>query len=209
LTKLSGAYDFVVRMLAHAPEGLDGYTGQDGYLEGPAEILVSRKGATAPLQTIIMENIFVTFIDGKPLTNTATLHDDQGFINVGDFNFDGQEDFAIRDGNGGSYGQPTYSVFLYSTKKKQFILNHPLSKLTNDGQGFFVLDAKKKRLIVLSKSGCCYDESTEYKVKHDAPIPVSRMIEDGRMDRYYLVVSHETYVGGGWHEDTSKRTPAP
>ena len=186
-------------MLAHAPVGLD------GYIEGPAEVLVLQKGSIVPLQIITMENIFVNFADGKPLINIGPLY--QGFVNVGDFNFDGQEDLAIQDGNDGSSSQPTYSVFLYSTKRKQFILNHPLSELTHDGRGLFSLGAKKKHLIVLSKSGCCHHESTEYKVQHGAPIPVSRVIAEGTADKDYLIVSHETYVSGGWHKDTTKRLP--
>jgi uncharacterized protein len=199
LTKISAAYDFVVRVLAHDPEGLD------DRIEGPAEVLVLRKGSIVPLQTIILENIFVNFADGKPLINIGPLY--QGFINVGDFNFDGQEDFAIQDGNEGSNSQPTYSVFLYSTKRRQFILSHSLSELTHDGRGLFGLDEKKKHLIVMSSSGCCHHESTEYKVQHGAPIPVSRVIADGTKDKEYLFVSHETYVSGGWHEDTTKRMP--
>ena len=199
LTKISAAYDFVVRMLAQAPESLD------GYIEGPAEILVSRKGVTAPFQTITMENIFVNFVDEGPLSNMGTVY--QSFIHVGDFNFDGQEDFAIEVGNQGSYEQPTYSVFLYSPKRKQFIPNRPLSELTHDGKGFFGLDAKKKHLIVLSRFGCCHHESTEYKVKDNEPIPVSRVVADGTIEKNYLSVSHETYISGGWHEDTTKRIP--
>jgi hypothetical protein len=203
LTKISSSYDFEVRMLAHVPEDLDDYR------EGPAKILVSWKGATAPFQAVNMENIFVSFgKDGRPLTNTAPLYDDQGFINVGDFNFDGQEDFAVQVGNEGPYGQANYSVFLYSTDRKQFSLSQPISELTREGLGFFSVDSKKKHLTVQSKSGCCYHESTEYKVEHDAPIPVSRDIEDGTIDRNYLVVSHQRYVDGKWH-GTEERIPMP
>jgi hypothetical protein len=193
LAKISLSYDFVVRVLGHTPEGME------GYLEGPAEILVSRKGATTPLQTITMENVFFSLgKDGKPITNTAPLYGDQGLINVGDFNFDGQEDFAVQDGHEGSYGQPSYSVFLYSPEKRRFSLNHPLSELTHEGLGFFGVDITKKRLIVLSKSGCCYHESTEYKVERDVPIPDSRVIEDATTNEKDVVVSHERYVDGKW-----------
>ena len=203
LTKVSSAYDFVVRMSAHTPEGMD------GYLEGPAEILVSRKSATAPFQTILMENVFLSLNkDGIPLTNAEPLYGDQGLINVGDFNFDGHEDFAVQDGNAGSYGQPSYSVFLYSPDARQFSLNRPLSELTRVGLGFFAVEPKKRRLIVLSKSGCCYHESTEYRVEHDAPIPVSRVIEDGTIDEKYMVVLHERYVDGRWR-GTEERVPVP
>lgn len=199
LTKLSAAYDFVVRMFGHTLEGLD------GYIEGPGEVLVSRKGEIAPLQTIIMENILVSFADGKPFTESGPIY--QGFINVGDFDFDGHEDFAIQDGSEGSYAQPTYSVFLYSTERKQFVLNHPLSDLTHDGRGSFGLDAINRHLIVLSKSGCCRHDSTEYKVQHGAPIPVSRVSRDGAIGKDYLSVWHETFIRGRWHEDSTRRVP--
>lgn len=44
---------------------------------------------------------------GKPLVNGATLYDDQGMIQIGDFNFDGALDFAIQDGNSSCYGGPS------------------------------------------------------------------------------------------------------
>ena len=57
---------------------------------------MSRKSATAPIQSVVMETIFLSLgKDGKPLTDTEPLYGDQGLINAGDFNFDGHEDFAV------------------------------------------------------------------------------------------------------------------
>ena len=202
-TRVSKAFDFTVRMRVHMPQGMDEYR------EGPAEILISDKGSATPFQTNAFENVWVSFgPDGNPLTNTSPLYDDQGLINVGDFNFDGHEDFAVQTGNEGSYGDPSYSVYLYAPSEKRFRPNRSLSQLTVEGLGFFDVDTQKKHLVVFSKSGCCYHETTEYRVENDAAIPASREIEDGTIDKDHVVVSHQQYVNGEWH-GTRERIPMP
>ena len=112
---------------------------------------------------------------GQPLRNTAHLYDDQGLINVGDFNFDGYDDFAIQVGNSGSYGSPSYDVYLYDPSQKSFKISQPMSELIEETLGFFRVDSIKKRLVTLTKSGCCYHETVEYKVQNNLPVPVSRV----------------------------------
>lgn len=201
---MSRHYDFVVRMRANIPDGFDK---SDPYREGPGEVLIFRKGVSKPFQAISLKNIFVTLkSDGEALTNTAPLYDDQGMINVGDFNFDGHEDFAIQDGNDGSYGQPSYRVYLYSPSKRGFQFSRPLSALIKQTLGFFTIDSKRRRLVTFNKSGCCYHETTEYAVRDNLPVPVSRVVEDGTKDPKYVFESHERFVGGKWQAKT-KRIP--
>lgn len=55
------------------------------------------------MQIIGLPGVFLSRSDsGEPLVNSAQLHEYQGVINVGDFNFDGAEDFAVQNGNRGS-----------------------------------------------------------------------------------------------------------
>jgi uncharacterized protein YecT (DUF1311 family) len=199
LNQVSHRFDFTFRIRAHIPDDMDGYR------EGPAKLLVSKKGGAVPFQTIMFEKVFAILgKDGKPLANTAELYDDQGLINVGDFNFDGYEDFAVQTGNDGSYGGPSYSVYLYVPSEEKFHPSAPLSKLTVEGLGFFDIDAKHKHLIVLSKSGCCYHERTQYSIKQNLPVPDSRDIEDGTKDPNYLLISHQRYVNGKWLGTTKR-----
>jgi hypothetical protein len=172
VTKASRSFDFVVRIRERLWEGIEEYR------EGPGEVLVFREGASKPFQTIVMKNISVSLDkSGHALINTAPLYDDQGMINVGHFNFDGYEDFAVQNGNHGSYGSPSYAGYLYSPKKAQFLYSAPLSSLIRDTLGFFHVNSKSKHLVTFSKSGCCHHETVEYAVKDGVPVPLTRVVE--------------------------------
>ena len=70
------------------------------------------------------------------------MYDTQGTINVGDFDFDGEPDFAVQaDERRPRTGGPTFRVFLFSKKLGRFVLSEPLSKLTEESLGFFEVDA--------------------------------------------------------------------
>ena len=201
LTDASRSFDFVIRIRAHIPEELD------GYCEGPGSVLILKKGALVPFQTITLDNIFVSLDqDGKPLRNSAHLYGDQGLINAGDFNFDGHEDFAIQTGNGGSYGSPSYRVYLYTPSQTAFQFSSPMSSLIEQTLGFFHVDSARKRLVTLNKSGCCFHETVEYKVENNLPVPISRVVEDATRKSGYVYVSHEQFVKGKWR-GTTKRVP--
>lgn len=68
------------------------------------------------------------------------------------------------------------------------------------------MDSIKKRLVTLTKSGCCYHETVEYKVQNNLPVPVSRVVEDGTRKSNYVYVSRELYVNGKW-KGTTRRIP--
>jgi len=95
-TDKSRLLDFVVRMQPRDPGGN----------QGPGRVLIFKKGAATPFQTITMDNIC-----------------DYDAIEVGDFNFDGHEDLAIQNGNGGGYGSPSYDVYLFSPAQASFRFN--------------------------------------------------------------------------------------
>ena len=196
LTSISNHYDFVIRL---KPNPHEGDRSLEGTCEAPGEVVLYPKGSAKPLQTIQMPNIFVSSKgDGEPLTNSAALYDYQGVINVGDFNFDGSEDFAVQNGNHGSYGQPSYDVYLYSAKAARFELNRPMTDLIEQTLGFFHVDPIHDHLVTMEKSGAVYHVTTTYTVIHDRPVPIARIVEDGRKDTRYVYVTHERLVNGKW-----------
>ncbi|KVC51444.1 hypothetical protein WS58_04950 [Burkholderia pseudomultivorans] len=195
LTDVSKAFDFTVRMYQDCPMP----KGQDSaYCEGPGRIAVYRKGAGTPLQTIDFPTIVATLLpSGKPLTQSARLYDDQGVLNVGDFNFDGHDDFGVQTGHEGGYGGPSYDVYLFDPKTGRFDRNNAMSDLTHESLGFFDVDPKRRRLRAFSKSGCCYHETTAYRVDDDRLVEVERHIEATRMDGK-MEITDEELVGGKW-----------
>ncbi len=123
---------------------------------GPAELVVLRKGTEQDVQRIDLDRIdLVVGEDGRLPVNTAPMYDWQGTFQIGDFNFDGREDFAVENSQMGPYGGPTFRVFLYDARQARFVESDAFSQLTQENLGFFVVDAKRRRIVVSSKDGCC------------------------------------------------------
>lgn len=179
--------------------------------EGSAYLAIQAKGGERPFQAIYMPNVFLTRkADGEPLVNSSRLYDYQGVINVEDFNFDGHADFAVQNGNRGSYGGPSYDVFLFDAPHRRFIHSPPLSALTLENLGFFDVDREHKRLRTFAKSGCCYHQQTEYVMQGNAPVAVKRQIEDaagGSGEPEMVLLSTEELIDGEWKTTASRNVP--
>ncbi len=204
LRDASQHYDFIIQLDNDCSSpGKEEY----GSCEGPGMLLVYDKKSRSELQKIRMDNIFISFAGkGEPLVNSARLYDYQGVINVGDFDFDGHEDFAVQNGNNGPYGGPTYDVYLYSKASHMFMLSESLTRLVSETLGFFQVDSRQKLLKTSAKSGCCYHEYVEYKVIKGDPVPVYRVIEDAMNsgDGEYVTVTKERFYDGRWHSTSEK-----
>jgi len=204
LRDASQRYDFIVQL----DNGCSLPVKEEyGSCEGPCMLLIYDKKSRRELQKIRMDNIFISFAGkGEPLVNSARMYDYQGVINVGDFNFDGQEDFAVQNGNNGPYGGPTYDVYLYSTAMRKFALRESLTRLVSETLGFFQVDSRQKLLKTSAKSGCCYHEYVEYRVVKGDPVPVYRVIEDAMNSDAgdYVTVTKERFHDGRWHSTSEK-----
>jgi hypothetical protein len=177
-----------------------------GVCDAPGNLVVFRKGSDAPLQRVPLESIDVVIADnGEPLVNASPMYDYQGTIEVGDFDFDGHEDFAVQDSEQGPYGGPTFQVFLYQPRTRQFVMADELTDLTHTTLGFFQVDPVRKRITTFAKSGCCYHVTEEYRVVRGAPVMVSRFTEDATGEGDVLETT-EGLRGGKWVTST-KRVP--
>jgi hypothetical protein len=173
-----------------------------GLCEAPGDLLIRQKAGGAPLQHLKLEHVDVA-IDarGEPLVNSSALYDDQGTLQVGDFNFDGHEDLAVQDSEQGPSGGPTFDVFLFDPKTDQFVPSEALSELTRTTLGFFRVDPEHKRLTTLAKSGCCYHVTEQYRVAHGEPVLVSRVTEDAQGE-HDIVETTERLAGARWATTT-------
>jgi hypothetical protein len=180
-----------------------------GVCEAPGNLVVFLKGSDVPLQRVPLESVDVIVADsGEPLVNTSHLYDYQGTLEVGDFDFDGHEDFAVQDSEQGPYGGPTFQVFLYQPKTGQFVVADELTELTHSTLGFFQVDEVHERLRTFAKSGCCYHVTEEYRVVRGAPVMVSRFTEDATGDGD-VVETTEGLRGGKWVTKVVKTPRAP
>ena len=171
----------------------------DMYCSGKATFSFYKKGGTTAYQTISVADTSIQLDDsGAALVNTTLLYDKQSVVDVGDFNFDGMEDVAICNGNNGSYGGPSYNIYLSSKAAKKFVYN-PVFTKTLVGLGMFEVDKDKKQLTTFNKDGCCWHTTEKYSVVNDRPVKVWEQTEDATIkDETKVKVTTKTLVGGKW-----------
>lgn len=135
---------------------------------------------------------------------TEKQHAELGWIDLGkyqsplifgDFNFDGYEDIAIRNGSNGTYASPSYDVYTASASDK-FTLNKELTKLASENLGMFDVDRKLKTLAIHLKSGCCYQQTINYKIDtKNILTQVSSVIEDSSIGDDVTVITQKLVEG--------------
>lgn len=176
---------------------------EDGFCSGKASFSFYKKGGTTPYQVINLDDTQIQLDEsGNAQANISMLYDNQSAVNVGDFNFDGMEDVAICDGANGSYGGPSYQVYLSSKSAGKFVYNKAFSDLGGH-LGMFEVDAKKKVLRIFDKSGCCWHVTEEYSVINGKPVKVFVEEEDATIpDETKVKITTKTLVKGKWQTKT-------
>lgn len=152
-----------------------------------ATLSVSTLGSSAAAQRLSLK--IDTDYQGVPVLDPEVV--------CGDFDFDGHGDFAVNNARNGSYGGPSYAVFLYRKQYVSFVLSRQLSSLTEESFGFPVVDALARRLVVSSKSGCCVHWTSEYDVIGGAPRRMKTVLEEEKPSGI-CVVTTEIRRGERW-----------
>lgn len=181
-----------------------------GFCDGKATFSFYKKGAAAPYQVINVPDTQI-WLDklGNAQVNYTLLYDEQSVLNVGDFNFDGQEDVAICDGHNGSYGMPSYRVYLSSHGK--FVYSAPFSKLGQVNLGMFSVDKKRRTLETFNKSGCCEHFRQTFKIVQGRPKLIEDVAEyyDPPSDQGFIVTETKRLVNGKWRKTRSREKVPP
>ncbi|MFV0530949.1 MAG: XAC2610-related protein [Flavobacteriales bacterium] len=114
---------------------------------------------------------------GKVLANIKELpYGEQSQILYEDYNFDGIKDFAIMDGQNSCYHGPSFQIYLATDKG--FKQSPEFTELSQDYCGMFDIDHKTKTIRTMTKSGCCWHQYSEFKVKGSKPYPI-KIVEEG------------------------------
>jgi hypothetical protein len=179
---------------------------------GPGQVGIYLKGSAFPFQILNFNNLEVDkdqiAYNGKIAKSPRKLYDDEYSLIFDDFNFDGSEDLAVCTGRDGGYRAPSYNVYLFNKVSKKFVENVRLSKLTQEVYlGLFFIEPKKKQLVAHSKSGCCHHETEVYKIIHNRPVLVEKIIEDasgGDATGYVVTVTTRKLVNGKWLQRVKK-----
>jgi hypothetical protein len=66
----------------------------------------------------------------------------------------------------------------------------------------FQVDAQKKKIMTMTKSGCCWHQFSEYIVKKNVPVAVKIVEEDatGNNSPYFVHVTTKELIGGSMKE---------
>ncbi len=109
------------------------------------------------VQTFTSDNLVLHLGEGQKLERgkIIPLTKEQSPLIFDDFNFDGTEDLAIRNGNMGNYSSASYDVYVFNSTRMAFVKSKELTELGSDNFDFFETDPVRKRLIAFGKSGCC------------------------------------------------------
>lgn len=110
-----------------------------------------------------------------------------------DFNFDQQKDIALKDGNYGCYGGPSYQVYL--KEGDNFVHSAGFTDLTQGYCGFFGIDKETQTLNTMTKSGAAWHQYSKYKVIDNEPVAV-HIIEEEYNSKGLISIKESTRVKG-------------
>lgn len=174
------------------------------FCSGKATVSFYKKGGSTPYQVINLPDTQVQLTEGgKPSVNVSLLYDQQSVVNIDDFNFDGMEDIAICNGANGSYGGPSYSIYLSNRAAGKFVYSKPFTDIASH-LGMFDVLKNKKQLQTFDKSGCCWHITERYDVVANRPRKIFEEVEDATIpDETKVKVTTKTLVNGKWKTSVS------
>jgi len=117
---------------------------------------------------------------------------EQSLIMYEDFNFDGINDFAIRDGFNSCYSGPSYEIYI--AKNGSFVFDEDFTDLGQSYCGMFGVDSSSERLYTMTKSGCCWHQSSEYIIKDNKPFAV-KIVERDAFGYPFVWESIQEWIG--------------
>jgi hypothetical protein len=171
----------------------------DDSCKGPTKFSFYKKGGTKAYQVISVDETYLPITSGgQPLVNTTLLYDEQSVLDVDDYNFDGMEDVAICNGQNGSYGMPSYDIYLSSRKAGKFVYSDAFTDIASH-LGMFKVLKKTRQIETFDKSGCCLHYTERYKIVGNKPVKVFSEEEDATSPNTDKVkITTKTLVGGKW-----------
>jgi len=182
----------------------------DTTCSGAGVISIQDTQSKALIQSINSDDLYF-FKDtlAKTSTSDTVLYDEQSPVIVGDFNFDGSADLAVRNGNNGGYGGPSYDIYLFNAANKKFVLSESLTKLASENLGMFFVNKDKKLLTTYSKSGCCWHETDQYQIINNQPVLIYTLIEDASGEAKVkedgnMIITEKKLVDGKWVTTTKE-----
>lgn len=166
---------------------------------GKGTINLIDKKSKQVFQTLSSDDLyFYLNKNQQPSVNVIQLYNEQSPLIFDDFNFDGSEDIAVRNGNQSSYGGPSYDVYVYNSTKKQFVISKELTALAYENLGMFQTDNERKRISTFAKSGCCWHITTEYAVIPKKGLQKVYELEEDAQGGEFVKVTTRNLIKNKW-----------
>lgn len=188
LTNVSKSYNVIVNM----------ETCTERNCSGKATVDLYDKNKMKKFQTFSSNDFYLDLNENqKPVFDSL-----KNSVVFGDFNFDGAEDLAIRNGNT-NHQSPFYEVYLNDSSKQQFVVNDELTNLVRSNSGMFKTDSEHQRIIAYQKNGCCWNLTSEYLlVPERGLLKVLEFEEDTRDSKKVKTVKRE-FIDYKWFAKTT------
>jgi hypothetical protein len=100
--------------------------------------------------------------------------DPNAAIRIRDFNFDGHEDISVIAPGGGEYGTDGEIIYLFDPKLERFMESEAMFDLSRTTLDLIEIDSARQRLITKSRNGCCFHETSVWKVIQNMPVCVEQ-----------------------------------
>lgn len=150
---------------------------------------------------VVSDELTFPLHNGKVVDNIKSFpYGEQSSIMYEDFNFDGNKDFAIMDGQNSCYHGPSYRIYLAADKG--FSFNEAFTRLAQEHCGMFEVDHDQKKIYTMTKSGCCWHELSEFIVKNNKPFATKITFVDNYLP--FEIITEQTWNGKTIVKKTTK-----
>ncbi len=170
---------------------------------GKAVIDLFKKNGSKIDQTLTSENLVFYLNQNNKISQEEIVRLDKNVVSDGplifdDFNFDGTEDVAVKNGNLGNYGAASYDVYVYNVTKKKFVPSEELTDLASNSFGMFEVDHERKRLITYAKSGAAMHYITEFTVIPNRGLVKVYEVEEDASGGERVIVTTKEFKDDKW-----------
>jgi hypothetical protein len=164
---------------------------------GEGKFSIFRKGKKKAFQTLTTRTEFKA--EGAKRLDPKILHNYEHLVFFEDYNFDGINDLAIRDGNHNFDNGPSYQIYLFSPKRKRFIHSRALTNLNQTKyMGAMQVDQKKKVLRAFSRRYEKWESTEEFTVVRGNRLKKVYQRTEDYTDKNRIKYTTKRLVKGKW-----------
>lgn len=168
------------------------------YCSGKTIVDIYDKSSMKKHQTLSSGNFYLNLNENrKPALDSLKKS-----VVFDDFNFDGAEDIAIRNGNN-NQGSPFFEVYLNNRSTQQLELNDEFTSLVRSNSGMFTVDSNRKQIIAYLKNGCCWNLRSEYVLVPERGLLKVLEFEEDTSDPKKVTTIKREFIDYKWFAKTT------